>query len=262
MAKYRAYAVTDTGRVRPNNEDNFFCNGTYKTAVSLSEYTLEDIGNLEELSVFAVFDGMGGMDYGEAASLLLAEKLYDYVAEVSINQACFSGEEVITKMNQSLCREMKKRRTTMGSTAVILSCQKEEIQIANVGDSRAYLLRENTLTQLSVDHTERNSMLELQKELGLSEEMELLGVKDALTQHLGIEEDEFLLEPYISEKIKVFQGDIFLLCSDGLSGMVSDEKIQEILKKEKDISRRAERLLENALQAGGEDNITFILFEI
>ena len=84
-----------------------------------------------------------------------------------------------------------------------------------------------------------------------------------LTQHLGISEEEFLLEPFVSGKIKIQPEDTFLLCSDGLSGAFSDEILQELLerKEEESIKERAFLLLQNALQAGGKDNITFILVE-
>ncbi len=106
-------------------------------------------------------------------------------------------------------------------------------------------------------------MLELQKELGLEESMELPGMKDMLTQHLGVSEEDFLLEPFISDRMKIQPGDTFLLCSDGLSGEVSDMLIQEFLARKEDetITDRASDLLKGALQAGGQDNITFILIE-
>lgn len=263
MAEYRAYAVTNIGSVRGNNEDNFFCNGTYKQNVSMPEYVYEDFGDSEELSVFAVFDGMGGIDCGERASLLASEKLCDYFVEAAVNWEVFSGKEAILKINESLCKEMKERFLTMGSTAVILSCQEGEACITNVGDSRAYLYREGSLKQISVDHTEQNSLLELQKELGLTEGIVMPGMKDMLTQYLGVSKEEFLLEPFVSDKIEVQRADTFLLCSDGLSGALSDEILQELLerKAEETLKDRASFLLKEALQAGGKDNISFVLIE-
>lgn len=263
MTEYKAYAVTNIGSVRGNNEDNFFCNGIYKQNVSLSEYVYEDFGDSEDLSVFAVFDGMGGIDCGETASLLASEKLCDYFVEAAVNWETFSGKEAIFGINECLCREMEKCSQTMGSTAVLLTCQEGEACIANVGDSRAYLYREGVLKQISVDHTEQNSLLEMQKELGLTESIAMPGMKDMLTQHLGISEEEFLLEPFVSENIKIQPEDTFLLCSDGLSGAFSDEILQELLerKEEETVKERASLLLQNALEAGGKDNITFILVE-
>ena len=263
MTEYKAYAVTNIGNVRENNEDNFFCNGIYKQNVLMPDYIYEDFGDSEDLSVFAVFDGMGGIDCGETASLLAAEKLCDYFVETAVNWETFFLEEAIWGMNESLCQEMEGRSITMGSTAVILSCQGGEACIANLGDSRAYFYREGVLKQISFDHAEQNSMLELQKALGLEESMELPGMKDMLTQHLGVSEEDFLLEPFISDRMKIQPGDTFLLCSDGLSGEVSDMLIQEFLARKEDetITDRASDLLKGALQAGGQDNITFILIE-
>ena len=230
---------------------------------NVKQYTFEDFGESEDLSVFAVFDGMGGIDCGETASLLASEKLCDYFVEAAVNWEVFSGKEAIYEINKSLCKEMEKRSMTMGSTAVLLTFQEGEACIANVGDSRAYLYRAESLRQISVDHTEQNSLLELQKELGLTESIAMPGMKDMLTQHLGISEEEFLLEPFVSEKIKIQPEDTFLLCSDGLSGALSDEILQEFLerKEEETIKERAFLLLQKALQVGGKDNITFVLVE-
>ena len=142
MLKYEAYALTDIGNVRTNNEDNFFCNGIYKKDVSMPVYIFDEKGDAGKLSVFAVFDGMGGADCGETASLTAAENLGKYFEEITAKERIFSGEEAILYMNAALCIEMEKKQANMGSTAVVLSIQAGFVQIANVGDSRAYLYRD------------------------------------------------------------------------------------------------------------------------
>ena len=259
MVKYEAYALTDIGMIRTNNEDNFFCNGIYKKDVSMPGYVFEEKGDAGKLSVFSVFDGMGGADCGEIASLTAAETLCRYFAEITAKERIFSGEEAILYMNAALCIEMEKRQADMGSTAVVLSVQAGFVQVANVGDSRAYVYRNNTLEQLSVDHTERGSLQRLRKELGLTQEDGIPEMKDVLTQHLGVSEEDFLLEPYISGMSSLYAGDIYLLCSDGLSGMVSDSSIQEVLGSSCNIMQKAQKLKEKALIAGGKDNITLLL---
>lgn len=260
MVKYEAYALTDIGMVRANNEDNFFCNGIYKKDVSMPAYIFEEKGDAGKLSVFAVFDGMGGADCGETASLTAAETLNRYFAEITAKERIFSGEEAILYMNAALCVEMEKKQANMGSTAVVLSVQAGFVQIANVGDSRAYLYRDSILEQISVDHTERGSLQRIRKELGLVQEEDgIPDMKDVLTQHLGVSEEDFLLEPYMSGMSSLCAGDIYLLCSDGLSGMVSDKSIQEVLGSSCNTMQKAQRLREMALRAGGKDNITLLL---
>ena len=261
MLKYEAYALTDIGNVRTNNEDNFFCNGIYKKDVSMPVYIFDEKGDAGKLSVFAVFDGMGGADCGETASLTAAENLEKYFEEITAKERIFSGEEAILYMNAALCIEMEKKQANMGSTAVVLSIQAGFAQVANVGDSRAYLYRSSSLEQLSIDHTERGSLQRMRKELGLMQEEEdsIPEMKDVLTQHLGVSEEDFLLEPYISGMSSLYAGDIYLLCSDGLSGMVSDKNIQEVLGSPCNIMQKAQQLREMALKAGGRDNITLLL---
>jgi len=259
MLKYEAYALTDIGNVRTNNEDNFFCNGIYKKDVSMPVYIFDEKGDAGKLSVFAVFDGMGGADCGETASLTAAENLGKYFEEITAKERIFSGEEAILYMNAALCIEMEKKQANMGSTAVVLSIQAGFVQIANVGDSRAYLYRDGLLEQLSIDHTERGSLQRLRKELGLIQEDGIPEMKDVLTQHLGVSEEDFLLEPYISGMSSLYAGDIYLLCSDGLSGMVPDNSIQEVLESSCNTMQKAQQLREMALKAGGKDNITLLL---
>ncbi len=259
MLKYEAYALTDIGNVRTNNEDNFFCNGIYKKDVSMPVYIFDEKGDAGKLSVFAVFDGMGGADCGETASLTAAENLGKYFEEITAKERIFSGEEAILYMNAALCIEMEKKQANMGSTAVVLSIQAGFVQIANVGDSRAYLYRDGLLEQLSIDHTERGSLQRLRKELGLIQEDGIPEMKDVLTQHLGVSEEDFLLEPYISGMSSLYAGDIYLLCSDGLSGMIPDNSIQEVLESSCNTMQKAQQLRKMALKAGGKDNITLLL---
>lgn len=260
MVRYEAYALTDIGMVRTNNEDNFFCNGIYKKDVFMPGYVFEEKGDAGKLSVFAVFDGMGGADCGELASLTAAETLNRYFAEITAKERIFSGEEAILYMNAAVCVEMEKRQADMGSTAVVLSVQAGFVQVANVGDSRAYLYRDNVLEQISVDHTERGSLQRLRREFGLMQEEDgIPDMKNVLTQHLGVSEEDFILEPYISGMSSLYEGDIYLLCSDGLSGMVSDESIQEVLENSCNTTQKAQQLREMALSVGGKDNITLLL---
>lgn len=142
---------------------------------------------------------------------------------------------------------------------MVLSVQAGFAQIANVGDSRAYLYRDGELEQLSIDHTERGSLQRLRKEFGLTQEDGMPEMKDVLTQHLGVSEEDFLLEPYISGMSSLYAGDIYLLCSDGLSGMVTDSIIQEVLESSCNTMQKAQQLREIALKAGGRDNITLLL---
>lgn len=161
-----------------------------------------------------------------------------------------------------MCHMMKKISKGMGSTAVLLNYEFGKVRVTNLGDSRAYLFRNKKLHQLSVDHTTENHMREIQKSMGISKSIEESGMQHALTQHLGIPEEEFLLEPAESEWIPVQKGDLFLLCSDGLTNMVKNDQIAEILGARASLRAKKERLIQEALDNGGKDNITVILLEV
>ena len=257
--KYKVCIITDAGRVRENNEDNFYCNGLYKSDKDEMScfYNLEYFDNI----LLAVFDGMGGNLYGEEASLTGVKTLAEYIEDNNIESEHQSFFNIIEIMNKRICEKGKELGAEIGSTVVMLYVFGGEIKVINVGDSRAYLYRSRELKQLTTDHTEANSFMELQKKLGISYEMPQKSMKNSLTQHLGIYEDEFILEPSITDKISVKKNDIYLLCSDGLTGMISDEKILDILSQDTPLEAKCNMLKLEAVFAGGNDNITLILLE-
>ena len=134
----------------------------------------------------------------------------------------------------------------MGSTLAGLLFSGNVAWAFNLGDSRIYQLHDQKLTQLSVDHVDSRPLSGNRK------------AKPSLTQHLGISEEEFLVEPSMISCTLV-PGDTFLLCSDGLTDMLSDEEISEILVDHSSLSSQVERLIDFALERGGRDNITIIL---
>ena len=164
-------------------------------------------------------------------------------------------------MNACICQRARELSKNMGSTVVLLKLEKGKAQVINVGDSRGYLCRGKNLTCLSTDHTEENRFLELQKELGMEMGETKQEWKHILTQYLGIEEEEFILEPAVSEDIPVEEEDMFLLCSDGLTGMVSEEEMVRIMSQRVLPEEKAENLKKAALAAGGKDNVTIVLIQ-
>lgn len=136
----------------------------------------------------------------------------------------------------------------MGSTAVLLGVCREGAYVVNVGDSRAFLWRGGALRQLSVDHTDQ-FLLARQKEPRR---------KPRLTQPLGIEPEEMVIESAVAE-LSARTGDVFLLCSDGLTDMVSENEICGVLRRMSAVKAGTEDLLDLALGRGGRDNVTVIL---
>ena len=247
----RAACGCHTGNLRDNNEDNFWFAGEYlESQHGIMPRTISTRSWGANGWTAAVFDGMGGENFGEIASYAAAKSLAElglteqvrhrgitgalqYAAEV-MNRAVIDGQE-----------EMKTSR--MGSTMVSISFFRGTAYICNLGDSRAYCLRSSVLTQLSRDH--------------VASLPTRAGRKQPLTQYLGIDPEEMLLEPSIAQQ-SCQRGDVFLLCSDGLSDMLTDQEIAEILGSCREPVGSVDRLIAAALEHGGRDNITVIVCRI
>lgn len=193
----------------------------------------------EDLPVFAIFDGMGGEECGEMAAYLAAREM----AEFSFGED-MAGDLVTfcRQANEQICCYTRENRiTSMGTTAAILRFTPQNAGLCNVGDSKIFLFSQGKLHQLSYDHVS----------------VSVAGRKPPLTQNLGIEETEMIIEPFVALG-DYKPGDVFLLCSDGLTDMVSIEQLEKILGKKRK-KAAAQALLQTALDNGGRDNISYIL---
>lgn len=227
-------ALTDPGRKRRRNEDAFVC----------------------EPPVFAVADGMGGAQAGELASRLAAGALLSPSAGAT-------GRERVVGLIQEANRRVFDRANEdeavsgMGTTMTVAVVEDEDVWIGHVGDSRAYLIRERALEQLTEDHS---LVAELVRSGRLSpEEAELHPQRSVITRALGTDREVDVDAFCVAAKPR----DLFMLCSDGLTSMVGDEAILDLLERYRaDLVAAARALIGEANRAGGEDNITVVLFEI
>lgn len=237
----------NVGKIRKNNEDNFYFDGSYlpQDNSGLSGIIHLDTRLKGSLSL-AVFDGMGGENFGEVASFRAARAMASGKPAGLLVPRQSYLEKLTLALNDAVVAAKKEHCTEhMGTTLVMLHIASRYGYVCNVGDSRAYRLRGEALLQLSQDH--------VMKRPGKS--------KAPLTQHLGIDPEEMLLEPHIvREPMK--KGDTWLLCSDGLTDMLPDEEIAHILGTGPDAAACVERLIRRALEQGGRDNITAIVCKI
>jgi protein phosphatase len=231
-----AYAVaSDTGRRRRRNEDN------YVVAPPL----------------FGVADGMGGAQAGEVASQLAASAL-----EAGDPEA-LEGPTRLDALIQEANRRIYDRASTdptasgMGTTMTVALVEGMTVAIGHVGDSRAYLVRDEQMEQLTEDHSLVNELLKTGK---LSEEeAHVHPQRSVITRAVGTDPDVDV----DGFTIDAEEGDVFLICSDGLSDMVEDEQILEVLHQHRDdLDRAVKELVSAANKGGGEDNITAIAFRI
>ena len=239
------------GKIRSRNEDNFSFQGT---CLELNNEGLKQPAHFETSGknrfCMAVFDGMGGEDFGDIASLTAARKLIQ--AEGSLPTFLFSKRQYLERLAQQIndavvaaAKELGTDR--MGSTMAALLFSGKYVYSCNLGDSRAYRLRNGELLQLSCDHIESRSFPP--------------GRKAPLTQHLGIDPQDLLIEPYIVRD-KISPGDQYLLCSDGLTDMLTSSEISDIMLSSKDTEACVTHLIDAALEHGGRDNITVIICKI
>ena len=239
------------GKVRGNNEDNFFFDGKNLPVENngLSDILYAAATTRQNLS-FAVFDGMGGENFGEMASFAASEQMKQTKRRFAeyLLLPRMRMHNLVMELNDAVVQSMKICQTEhMGTTMVSLHVWGRKAYACNLGDSRAYLLRKGTLRQLSKDH--------------VSNRPGRKSKKPPLTQHLGLDPDEMLIEPHIVG-VELKPNDVFLLCSDGLTDMLTDEEIREQLNKTDKMDACADYLLQAALENGGRDNITVIACRI
>jgi serine/threonine protein phosphatase PrpC len=207
--------------------------------------------------LFAVADGMGGAQAGEVASKLAAAALEDTDAGTA------GGEERVVALIQEANRRVYERSNAdpsasgMGTTITAALVEGTRVTFGHVGDSRAYLLRDGVMEQLTEDHSLVNELMKTGK---LSpEEAETHPQRSVITRALGTDPDVDVDTFVVDAK----EGDVFLICSDGLTTMVADEDILDLLERHRDdLDRAAKSLVAAANRAGGEDNITVVMFSI
>jgi len=260
MIKVSSAGFTDVGKIRENNEDNFYVNGKYKkdnSVISGMFDECEDNSDREQY-LYAVCDGIGGEKFGEVASLIAVKTLVKYQSENIKNVV----NDYISDANRRICDEIEKNKGVIIGTTLALLYIKEDKAIAyNVGDSRVYLFRKNKLIQLSEDHTQAQRLFKM----GMIKQNEIRTHKDKnkLTQHLGIFPNEVAIEAHSSDEIILKKDDIFILCSDGLTDMVTDKKISKILSDKKlSAYSIASKLSQTAIDNGGKDNVTVVAVKI
>ena len=257
-----ATVVSNKGKVRTNNEDNFFLEGYYLTESNRNKPCTYSKTFSNGSHVFAVFDGMGGEECGEEASLIASQVLAAhsdkaFFDEPTADKFC---ENIIKEANKLVCKRIRETGLKrMGTTCVIACIYGNKAKIYNIGDSRAYLLRNGELCQISIDDTVVMFMVE-NGEITL-EEAATHKDRHKITQHLGIFEEEFSIETHASEEIVLDTNDKLLLCSDGLTEMISNERIRCILNSNNS-EKSAKILVKEALNNGGVDNTTALVIGV
>ena len=244
------------GLVRANNEDAFYFNGRFAEIQDMDRETCLDQDGLDSPALFAICDGMGGHENGEVAS-------YTAVSRMSKLQAALKSTDfstVISNWVEETNTAITQIAKDGGSTLALLFIQSDQIHIAHIGDSRIYGLHHGKLSRITKDH----SKLQVLLDAGLitEEEAEDYPYKHVITRALGMsEEQNGKCMPTIHEPIPVQDQDKYLICSDGVTDMLSDDQIGSLLSQHKSPRECAEDIYRAALQAGGKDNTSLIVIE-
>jgi PPM family protein phosphatase len=264
----RAHGLTDRGRVRPSNEDQFLVATLAKALqvlhASMAKSRVEY--GAERGYLFVVADGMGGHQAGEQASALAVDLIEQFVLNTFkwfFQLQGPEGQSVLTEFHNALrhtdariCRAAAEHPALrgMGTTVTMAYAFGGELFVVHVGDSRCYLFRDGDLYRLTHDHTLVQELVE--RGHLKPEDAPKHHWRHVVTNVVGGTEPGVKPEVH---KIGLEAGDQLLLCSDGLTEMVSDEEIAAVLRAEADPARACERLVAEANERGGKDNVTVIV---
>ena len=240
------FEAVDTGRARTNNEDSVCID--------------------EGVSLAVLADGMGGYNAGEVASNMATSFIRTELGRW-LREASSGATDTEVRRAMDICVDNANRAifnaansnpqyAGMGTTLVVAVFRAGRLLLGHVGDSRAYQLRDKRLTQATHDH----SLLQKQIDAGLitTEQTSFSANKNLVTRAVGVE-DTVLLETHVHE---IMPGDIYLLCSDGLSDMLDDESIGQLLQAQPTLAAAGAALIDAANDAGGKDNIAVILARV
>lgn len=238
----RATAITDIGKTRAVNQDYIYA-------------SVEGIGCLPNL--FVVADGMGGHKAGDTASRYTVETIKELIAESEETDALSVISEAVKSVNTLLIKKAGESEDYqgMGTTLVIASIFGNVLRVANVGDSRLYVI-DDEITQITRDHSLVEEMV-LAGQLSRSE-ARTHAKKNVITRAIGGEEE---VEPEMFS-VDLKENSKILMCSDGLTNMLEDDEIMRIVKNSPDIEEAAAVLIDRANANGGKDNISVVIVEL
>jgi protein phosphatase len=252
------FGKTDVGLVREHNEDNFLVadvTGGVRTAEPRAPFTFK-LG--EKGAALLVCDGMGGAAAGEVASQMAVDSIYDALAssEPQLRDA-FARllRRAVQQANEKIFIQSRDNQSErgMGTTCSVAALVDETLVIAQIGDSRCYILRDGKLAQVTKDQSLAWQLIEAGAMT--ADEAKAFEHANIILQALGVQER---VEVVLSQ-VQLRKGDVTLLCSDGLHGPVSDEEILAVLIAEPNLQKAGEALIQKALDRDGPDNITVVL---
>ncbi len=256
-----AAVVSSKGPIRSNNEDNVYFDGVFMPLNLMNNGLHLAQHSDARTQLYCVCDGMGGEARGELASYTAVALLKSYSFRKSrnirstINDFCKAANVAVWQASGEQSGERR-----CGSTFACVAIRNTGATVAHIGDSRVYRLHDGHMAQVTKDHTEAQRMVDL----GILKPEKIAShpARHTLSRYLGIDPTECSVEATFDGPFPLAPGDRFLLCSDGLTEMLSDQDIGGILRAHPTSEDAAEALVNAALAAGGKDNVTVIVLSV
>lgn len=238
----KAFALTDVGKNRVTNQDYVYCKS-------------DAVGNL--LNIFIVADGMGGHKAGDIASVTAVDAVLKSIEQSQKTDVISIMEEAVREANKTLYEKSKSNEewAGMGTTLVLATVVDSTIFVANIGDSRLYLI-DDGIHQITRDHSYVEEMVSI-GEIDKSE-ARTHSKKNIITRAIGVEEETHA--DFFEVQFK--KGDKLLMCSDGLTNMIEDNDILSVIAGNNDIESMVHKLIDLANDSGGKDNIAVLIAEL
>lgn len=255
-----AAVVCSIGCVRGNNEDNFYFLGDYLQLDEMNDGAHIVHMTAEPRQIYAILDGVGGSDSGECASVMAAKALHS-CQETIFEDPEKETEKYASETSRQIYKEaVRMGARNMGTTMALLCLHGKEALAANVGDSRVYRLRDGKLELLTKDHSYVYQMY-LANKLTL-EQARKHRMNNVITRYLGMDPEKMPI-PFVYEASHEIQcGDRYMLCSDGVCDLLSQEELQKILSRPHTADQTATELVSLSLELGGKDNTTCIVLDV
>lgn len=261
--RLRVSVSTHIGKVRGNHEDNFYLKGIYLHEHFRNDFSATYTIDNPDGMCFAVFDGMGGAAYGEIASEIAMQTLRKYEKQLAEAENIRTVDQIVSaytkEANNAVCEMLREKQSLSGGTTfAMLYFIGGMAKLYYLGDSRIYLEQEKGISCLTRDHTLANQKLDAR--IYTKEEAESSPDQHRLTLFIGSDKSEIGLNADSRPPVPILAGSKFMLCTDGLSNMCSDEEMHTLLSQ--NYFNEAAILVQEALNHGGADNATCIVLEV
>ncbi len=259
----RVSVSTHIGKVRGNHEDNVYLEGIHMEDIFRNDFSATYTINSADGMSFAVFDGMGGAAYGEIASEIAAKTLRNYEKKLKYADGTRMLDQLVssytTEANDKICDMLAEKHCLSGGTTFsMLYFMGDAVKLYYLGDSRIYRYKPDGLSRLTRDHTVANQKVDAA--IYTEEEAEKSPDQHRLTLFIGSDRKKLGLNADSRPPMPLEVGSKFVICTDGLTNMCSDDEIFELLSQ--NYFNEAAVLVQAALQNGGADNVTCIVLEI